>query len=102
MTSFKNVKNMYLQSLCEVGIIGTIVFVFLVSFLLRYTYKQFSRHKYDNLIEIVTFPMFMAVYILFLGLFDNIVYHDEFWFLEAFILFCSYRIEKGEKFRWNL
>lgn len=102
LTSVTNVHNMYLQSLCEVGIIGTIVFVFLVYFLLRYTYKQFSRHKYDNLIEIVTFPMFMAVYILFLGLFDNIVYHDEFWFLEAFILFCSYRIEKGEKFRWNL
>ena len=96
LTNVTNVHNMYLQSLCEVGIVGTIVLFTAVSCIIREIYRCYSLHKNDSVVEIVTFPMFMTVYLLFIGLFDNAVYHDEFWLLESIIIFCSYQIEGGQ------
>ena len=88
-----NVHNIYLQLLCEIGIIGCLVF--LVCFLLLGVeiYKSFKDNRANDNIEIVTFPMFMFIYYLAVGLLDNAIYHDEFWLLFSVIMLCSIRLE---------
>lgn len=97
LSSVTNVHNMYLQSLCEVGIVGTIFFAVSAGYVVKYIYKQFLQHRKDMLSETTTFSMFMTIYFLVLGIFDNAIYHDEFWLLECIVFFCVYKTKMEEK-----
>ena len=47
--------------------------------------------------ETTTFSMFMTIYFLVLGIFDNALYPDEFWLLECIVFFCVYKTKMEEK-----
>lgn len=93
-----NVHNVYLQLLCEIGIVGFVFFCAGWAFIIRFVYRTFKKHRYDPYCEITTFPMFMCIYILVNGLLDNTVYYNHFWQLMSVIIFCSFRFDDiGQK-----
>lgn len=87
-----NVHNVYLQLLCEIGILGVAVLAVPFIALLVYSYKQLKTYQYTDYYQFVVFGFLMTIYLFVYSFLDNAFYHDEFWLLFAIVLFCSHNL----------
>ena len=85
-----NVHNIYLQLLCETGILGTIIIMSALIFLTVKLYNNFKEAKKKINFDSSYFSMYMMIFILVLGLFDNPIFQDTFWLLLCFIITCGF------------
>jgi O-antigen ligase len=92
--SVTNVHNIYLQLLCELGIFGAIIIFIAMALLLRCLYINFKKSKKRKNYSHSYFSLFMFVYILIVGLFDNPIFQDTFWLLLFLIIACSFKTKK--------
>ena len=89
LSNVTNVHNIYLQLLCEVGVVGSIVIYFALFILLKRAYSVFSIENKKGVEQSTgCFAFFMVVYVLTVGIFDNPIFQDTFWLLLSVILFC--------------
>lgn len=89
ITQVTNVHDIYLQLLCELGVVLGLLFIVLL-FAFLFTFKK--ENKYNN------WAFLMFLYILILGVVDNTIYEDHFWLLFSIIyLFRNIKCNKDYK-----
>ncbi len=92
-----NVHNIYLQLLCEVGIVGTIFGLIMVLVILNRRRTIFKKYLGTNKSVYTTSALLVSIYITILGLLDNPIYHDDFWLLVSIIFFMTNNLEEPKK-----
>ena len=81
--------NIYLQLLCETGIVGGFILLSALFYLLKELYKKNKIAIKNGTMEYTVFSLFSWLYIMILGIFDNPIFQDQFWLLLGVILFCA-------------
>lgn len=89
-----NVHNIYLQCLCEVGLIGTLFGLIMVMDIFRNRYRIFKTYVGTSKGKYVTAAFFISVFIALFGIFDNPIFQDEFWLLVSILFIMTNRIEE--------
>ena len=84
----RNVHNIYLQLLCEVGIVGSIFAYFAIFRILLNTYEKAKANETDTK-KLFEFALFLQIFILIYGLVDNPLYKFYFPLLYTFSLLIT-------------
>lgn len=101
ITITTNVHNIYLQLLCETGIIGTTFFLgamFVIFYTSYILWKGFQKKENS---WCLTFSLMVQIYIFIKGLVDNPIYYNNFWivYLLAILPVQYFYLVKGKSKR---
>lgn len=98
LDNISNVHNVYLQVFCELGLIGGLPFLGILFGILAHAIRSYKRYKQTSTSDHICFSLFTILFLFIYSLFDNAIYHDEFWLLFSIIIYSLYKIEPRENF----
>lgn len=86
----RNVHCIYLQLLCEIGVVLTLFVLYLFFKLLKQTYLLSKKDKYQYI------PLSIQIYILLAGIIDNTLYYPYFWIIMMLISSIAFNKVRNE------
>ena len=88
-----NVHCIYLQLLCEIGVVGMLFFILIVSMIFVNKCRGFINYRTTNKSIYVTASLLLFIYLIIFGIFNNPIFVDYFWFVASIIFFMSNNLD---------